>query len=169
MAYSSQVDELINKDFISKYNDICEGDPFLYNYSDYTVYNGYCGNYETFFTFKELLAIYLYGINIFKYKGKYYSYKQFKNIYNIKSIEHSRFINDNMLEYHTNIDKAYEDLFKHSKEITILTCKCVDVSQEVDSNNVISDPLAKLTLTFKPINKEIKLSKEIKLYLSDFL
>lgn len=173
MEYSSQIKELVDKDYISLYYEICAGDSllnnYLENYSDYSVYNGYCGNFETYCVFKILLKIYLDGINIYKYKDNYYNYKSFKNIYDIKSLEHSRFINDNMLEYHSNVNKAYEDLFKHSKEITVLTCRCVKVSDEIDSINLISHSLAKLKLTFKPINKEIIENKKINLYLSDFL
>lgn len=175
IKYKFQIEELINKDYISLYYDIWEGDPdpildsYLDDDSEYSLYNGYCGNYETYYTFQWLLQIYLDGINLYKYKGKYYSYKQFKKVYDIKSIEHSRFINDNMLEYHINIDKAYEDLFKHNKEIITLTCKCVEVSHKVASNNIITDSLSNLIITFKPFNKEIKINKEIKMYLSDFL
>jgi len=65
-----------------------------------------------------------------------------------------------MLKYHRNLDKAYEDLFKFNKDITILSCKCVDVNHEVDSNNYISTSLSNLKLTFETINKVTKVNKK---------
>ena len=171
-VYSSKVTELEDKDYISLYYEIYEDDPmlnaYLDNYTEYSVYNGYCGNYETYYTFKELLKIYLEGINIYKYKDNYYSYNGIKNIYDIKSIEHSRFINDNMLEYHSNVDKAYEDLFKYNKEITTFTCNCINISENLDKEGYVIDTLSNLKLTFNIKNSNIDNNK-IELHLYNFL
>jgi len=90
-------------------------------------YSGYCGNYETYLTFKVLLKKYLDGINIYNYQGKYYSYDQLKKVYDIKSLDHSKFINDNLLSYRDNIDEAFEDLIKYHPEIIKISCKCTGV------------------------------------------
>jgi len=133
---------------------------------DETVYDGYTGSYQTYYTFKALLKIYLDGINIYKYKGKYYSYKQIKNIYDIKSLDHSRFINDNMLEYHSNIDESFKDLFNYHPDFKVITCQCIDILENVDKNGNITDTLSNLKLIFRNVNVG---NKKIKLNLSDFL
>ena len=136
-------------------------------------YNGYCGNYETYYTFKSLLRVYLEGVTIYNYKGKYYTYDQLKNKYDIKSLEHSRFINDNLLEYHNDIDDAFKDLIDYHPDVIKVTCKCIDVK---DPKEFLTDTLAKLKFIFKAKwihgeNKKITINpaNTITMYLSDFL
>lgn len=146
---------------------------------DYYEYNGYCGNYETYFTFKHLLKLYLDGITIYNYKGKYYTYNQLKNVYDVKSLEHSKFINDNLLDYHKNIDDAYEDLINYHPEVVKVTCSCINVQNpeytEQKELNYIMEPLAKLKLIFiaKHIvtrnTKSVLNPFNITMQLSDFL
>jgi len=188
--FSNQLIELEEKGYISKYYHSSleyELDLDLEFYEDSKniyEYNGYSGNYETYFTFKALLREYLEGINLYNYQGKYYTYDQFKNIYDIFSLEHSKFINDNLLEYTDDIDKSIEDLTKYHPEVIKVSCKCIDVQDplNIDSKNTlnyITEPLASLKLIFiiKSIESEVDQNKKtfinpfntITMDLSDFL
>lgn len=116
-----------------------------YKYNGYK-YNGYSGNYETYLTFKELLKIYLEGINLYNYKGKYYTYDQLKTKYDIYSLEHQKFINEHLLDYTNDFNKSIEDLIKYHPEVIKISCKCIDVQDPSDS---LRNPLAKLKLKFR--------------------
>lgn len=175
--FSNKLIELESKNYITReYYDI---DEILNvdNFEDYYTYNGYCGNYLTYIAFKELLKFYLDGITIYKYQGKYYTYDQLQKVYNINSIEHSKFINDNLLEYTDNIDDAFGDIIKYHPEVIKLSCKCIEIQDpEGMTLSNYSDPLSKLKLIFKVKSiygyNKIKLIKPIKpitMYLSDFL
>lgn len=150
----------------------------LFTGEDYYEYNGYCGNYETYFAFKELLKVYLKGINIYSYNGKYYSYDQLKSNYDIYSFDHSKFVNDNLLEYTNDIDDALIDVIKYHPDVNTFTCQCIEVQDPVseDPENFLMEPLAKLKLIFKVKSIEgknkvinIKPLDTITMYLSDFL
>ena len=184
--FSKLLPKLEEQGYISKYSYKNNPDFMLFEWTgddcdeDYFEYNGYCGNYETFFTFKKLLHYYLEGITIYNYKGKYYSYDQLKINYDINSLEHSKFINDNLLEYHKDIDDAFEDTIKYHPEVVKITCSCIDVKNpefvKVKNYNYIMEPLANLKLIFIIKNIEFKNKKSIinpfdniTMNLSDFL
>jgi len=63
---SKNIDEDIDLDDV---NLDQEGNLILWN-----VHNGYCGNHETYDTFKDLLILYLDGITLYKYQGKHYTF-----------------------------------------------------------------------------------------------
>lgn len=73
--FSTMLFKLEEQGYISrKYYDVDEIlDLECLSIEDLYENNGYSGNYETYFTFKALLKLYLNGITIYSYKGKYYS------------------------------------------------------------------------------------------------
>jgi len=175
--FSLMLTKLEKMGYISRYhyNDEDFLDFHSMYYRDNYLYNGYCGNYKTYYTFKALLLVYLNGINIYNYQGKYYSYEGLQKVYDIKSLEHSKFINDNNLRYTNNVDEAFEDAVQYHPEITKLSCQCIDV-QDLENSKSFMYPLARLKLIFKANriygeNKNIIINPldTITMCLSDFL
>jgi hypothetical protein len=84
-----------------------------------------------------------------------------------------------MLEYHKDIDDAFEDVIKYHPEVVKVTCSCTNVQNpefvERKELSYIMEPLAKLKLIFVAKNIETENKKsiinpfDITMYLSDFL
>jgi hypothetical protein len=150
--FSTMLTKLEKKGYISREYYKNRDDYLIFDFNmedvteEYYEYNGYTGNYETYLTFKELLKVYLEGINLYNYKGKYYTYDQLKNKYDINSLEHSKFINDNLLEYTNDVDKSFEDLINYHPDIIKVSCKCIEIQ---DPSNYLTNPLSKLKLIFR--------------------
>lgn len=127
--YSSMLAKLEKENYISRwyYQDEELLDLESFSHIKKYRYNGYCGNYETYFTFKALLIVYLDGISIYNYKDKYYTYEGLKEVYDLYSWDHAKFMNDLMLKYKNNIDETFEDIIKYNSDVTQITSKCIDV------------------------------------------
>jgi len=179
--FSNQLKRLDELGYITKYNlieDLVDLGIWSNDLRTPPQYNGYLGNYDTYTAFKSLLTIYLNNISIFSYKDNYYSYKQFKEIYDITSFDHSKFCNDNFINNHSNVDDTLNDVIELNPEVTLITSKCIEVQNpgKVDSQGYILDPLANLKIIFKaPLEDNItkkRVSRSHKLIimnLSDFL
>jgi len=109
-------------------------------------YNGYCGNFETYCSIKELLKLYLNGIVIYYYKGNYYTFKELKN----------------------NKDKLSVDQYLKVEGIQY-ECKTIIDPLNLDSKIWIKDSLANLKIELVVKNKNLLYKKIIFKNLSDFL
>lgn len=105
--------------------------------NDYYIYNGYLYYYETYpslvFKFKLLLKLYLKGMSVPNYQGKYYTYDQFKDIYDITSFEHSKFCNDNFFFNNKNIEDTLKDVIDFNPNVIGITCECIEVQDPGDA------------------------------------
>src|SRR5258708_5098477 len=134
----------------------------------------YLGNYETYKAFKDLLKLYLDGINIYYYKGKHYILEQLTNIYKFSLKKHKDFLLKHSLEFKTNKDLAILDVIKYHPEVVEITYKCKNI---LDPEDILLDPLADLRLELveknsnhlnKKVYKITMPSDTITMKLSDF-
>src|SRR5258708_7809406 len=147
---------------------------FKFDYLNSTGDIKYLGNYETYKAFKDLLKLYLDGINIYYYKGKHYSLEQLTNIYKFSLKKHKDFLLKHSLEFKTNKDLAILDVIKYHPEVVEITYKCKNI---LDPEDILLYPLADLRLELveknsnhlnKKVYKITMPSDTITMKLSDF-
>lgn len=63
-------------------------------------------------------------------------------------MEHSKFVNDNLLKYTNDIEDALIDIIKYHPDVNKITCKCIEVLDPVSKDlvNFLTEPLAKLNI-----------------------
>jgi len=128
--------------------------------------NDYFGNISTYYTFKDLLKLYLNRIHLIYYKGEYLTFKELCKIYDPNSLEHWNLLLDNEIDWEDDDEKEIHILraiFYHP-EIIFVSFKCINIH---DPKNLLLDPLGnliiELELAFKNRKElEVEISEKAK-------
>jgi len=133
--FGKSITDLTKKDILTHYE--CEG-KYPSNYMDEelklfkSIYNNYAGNSYTYYTFKQLIKLFLTEVYLYKYQGHIFTYNELLNYYNCS------IYNQPDISSISSISELIE-----SKRIEKIKSQCIKVMEPIDINYF---PLSRLNL-----------------------